>query len=271
MDEDGGVGLAAVWRKRKKGEGMKRPYSMRVYPAGSPHMKVLERLYFAPGRSLDVGDLGDVEKRHIHILASRQLVDVIDDAALGETEGGGESTCKKIVITTPGVAHFIASRYGLSFAYAVYLAYLYVESRDPLYAFTLAGGDAERARMMVEGKAEYPYGMLHSQKTDKKFEGANMFVLGTFVKERGCCNNGVVPEIARHELSRRGIVRCVPGGTLMIPHEKYKELQKYDADLRDIVAWAERVCDKEASERMSEATVLVGSLNNGGSAQTATS
>lgn len=260
-----GSTAAAVWIKRKKVEGMKRPYCMRVYPAGSPQMKVLERLYYTPDRSsLSVSDFGDMEKKCLDGLAARQLVEVTDVATLKGEEGKDEGRAhNKISITTPGVAHFIASRFGLSFAYAVYLAYLYVESRDPLYAFTLAGGDAELARMMVEGKAEYPYGILYSQKADKKFEGTNMFVLGTYLKERGCCLNGLVPEIARHEMSRRGIVRCVPGGTLMIPHEKYRELQGYDADLHAIVAWADKVCEIETAERMSEAVILVGAFNRG--------
>ncbi len=265
-ENSSGSTAAAVWIKRKKVEGMKRPYCMRVYPAGSPQMKVLERLYYTPDRSLSVSDFGDMEKKCLDGLAARQLVEVTDVATLKGEEGKDEGRAhNKIAITTPGVAHFIASRFGLSFAYAVYLAYLYVESRDPLYAFTLAGGDAELARMIVEGKAEFPYGILYSQKADKKFEGTNMFVLGTFLKERGCCLNGLVPEIARHELSRVGIVRCVPGGTLMIPHEKYKELQGYDADLRAIVAWADKVCEIETAERMSEAAILVGAFNRGGS------
>ncbi len=257
---------AAVWIRRKKAEGMKRPYCVRVYPPGSSYMKVLERLYLSPGRSLPAQDFDDLEKKCLYDLVARQLVEeVIKGDREKDRKGEGSSFfCKIFAITTPGVAHYIASRLGLSFAYTVYLAYLYVESREPMYAFTLAGGDAELAKRMAEGEAEYPYGMLYSRRADKKFEGTNMFVLGTFVKEKGYCLNGLVPEIARHELSRRGIVRCVPGGTLMIPLERYKELQRYDADLRAIVTWADRVCEIETAERMSEAAILVGALSEGG-------
>jgi hypothetical protein len=238
---------------------------MRVYPAGSPHMKVLERLYSSPGRALLAADFGETERKHLCGLAARQLVVDVDATDVVE---GEDHAYRKFAITIPGMAHFIASRLGLSFAYTVYLAHLYVESRDPVYAFTLAGGDVELARMMAEGKAEYPYGMLYAQKADRRFEGANMFVLGTFVKEKGYCLDGLVPEVARHELSRRGIVRCMPGGTLIILCEKYKELQKYDADLRAIVAWADGVCEMETAQRMSEAAMLVGPLGPASSSDT---
>lgn len=224
-------------------------------------MKMLETLYISPGRALREYDLvhNSAEKNYLRDLASRQLVTVEERKEKEEDIGGHKNQQQRYcAITIPGVAYCVAAKFGLSFRYTVYLAYLYVESRDPMYAFILAGGNAELAKRMVEGEAEYPYGMLHHPNADRKFEGANMFVLGTFVKEKGYCLNGLMPEVARHELSRAGLVCCVPGGTLMIPHVNYKEMQKYDADLRAIVAWADRVCDEETAERMPEVAALVG-------------
>lgn len=247
----------------------KKPYCGRTYRAGSTGAKILERLYVSQGRSLPIHVFSDVEKKHVHGLAARQLVDIATVVAEAETggDGGGGGhhycrTCRKTVtLTAPGIAHYIASKLGLSFAYAVYLAYLYVESRDPAYAFTLAGGDARWAEEMVEGKVEYPYGLIYSPNADKKFEGANMFVLGTYVEEKGCCLDGIVPEIARHELSRKGIVRCSPNETLMVTHEKYRELRGYDVGLRAVVEWADGVSNQEVARRMPEAAaVLVGGV-----------
>lgn len=261
--------MEVKWIIRK--EGMKRPYCRRIYLASNPRMKMLEKLFLSPGRKLREYDLvrNHVEKYHLGDLVSRQLVTMEEKREaemIGSQETHQEQQQRYCVIAIPGVVYCIAAKFGLSFKYTVYLAYLYVESRDPMYSFMLAGGEAELAKRMVDGKVEYPYGIIRHSNADRKFEGSNIFVLGTFVKEKGYFLNGLVPRIARHELSRAGLVQFMPGGTLIIPHEKYKELQKYDADLRAIVAWADRVCEQEMAERMSEAAMVIGTngLSSGG-------
>ncbi|GEM_PF-6865137 len=260
--------MEVKWIARK--EGMRRPYCRRIYPASNPRMKMLEKLFLSPGRWQHEYDFihNYAEKNYLNDLVSRQLVTLEERKEKKAEIGGNENHHQQryCAITIPGVAYCIAARFGLSFKYTVYLAYLYVESCEPMNAFILAGGDAELAKRMVKGKAEYPYGILRHSNADRKFEGTNMFVLGTFVKGKGYCLNGLVPKVARHELTRAGLIRIMPRGTLIIPHEKYKELQKYDADLRAIVAWADRVCEQETAERMYEAAVIgrTTSLSNSG-------
>jgi hypothetical protein len=194
------------WIARK--EGMKRPYCRRVFDASNPRMKMLELIYLSPGRKLRELEFvrNFVEKKYLEDLMSRQLVTVEGreekQGQIVNDENHGQQQRRYCILTIPGVVYYIAAKFGLSFKYTVYLAYLYVESRDPMYSFVLAGGEAELAKRMVDGKVEYPYGIIRHSNVDRKFAGPDIFVLGTLVKEKGYFLNGLVPKIARHELSR---------------------------------------------------------------------
>ncbi len=226
---------------------MKRPYCRRI-PRRS--MPVLKSLYSsAPSRTLCESDLlassrsGSGGARSGNMSDAAMLANLASHQLI-EKQGDGYT------ITVPGVAYCIAREYGLSFSYLLYLAYLYSESRDAAYALQIAGGDVMLAKKMVDGETNYPYGMLYYPNADKKFEAANMFVLGTYVKEKGHYVNGIVTDVARHELSRKGIVRCSSDRTLMMQSEMYSRMQKDGPDLQTIVAWAEKMCNIETTKML---------------------